>query len=330
MPGRRKTGTRRINGIGQQSKTIEFCVRGWRPRARFGAAFVRKPRQLYLRGIDVLDQPEGSNVGTQPSHRTRLRPDQRAEIDKVRQIRGTAADLRSRVSEGSYGDEELEQFWLLAETAGDILSASNPEVAERAGLGDNFFLSVARDRRRPKLANFLKALTAVIEVADERLFDVHSADNVTRIELPPVNTENSLRIEKDCAQLLSLTTSLEQMARNEIEKIDSERPNDPETLESNRRQRELLQIFADGFSQIVVALSALSGNPNQPLLMDKARDVVNSVGDRISAWWRKNGADAIDWSVRIPVIAAGVAMLGWAGANMTVGTCSDRWWSKSN
>jgi hypothetical protein len=34
----------------------------------------------------------------------------------------------------------------------------------------------------------------------------------------------------------------------------------------------------------------------------------------------KNGAEAIDWTIRLPTFVGGVAALGWAGANMTVGT----------
>jgi hypothetical protein len=39
-----------------------------------------------------------------------------------------------------------------------------------------------------------------------------------------------------------------------------------------------------------------------------------------SKWWKKNEQEAIDWAFRISVLTAGVAALGWAGANMLVGT----------
>src|SRR5688572_20257778 len=85
----------------------------------------------------------------------RLRPEQQAEIAAVRQLRNAAVNLRTRVSQGSYGDNELGEFWKLAEEAGTTMLASNSELGQRAGLGDGFFTSVSRDRRRPKLTNFL-------------------------------------------------------------------------------------------------------------------------------------------------------------------------------
>ena len=54
--------------------------------------------------------------------------------------------------------------------------------------------------------------------------------------------------------------------------------------------------------------------------MAKAKDVVTSVGNQVNNWLESNGAELVDWSVRIPSFAAGVAALGWAGANMTVAT----------
>ena len=51
-----------------------------------------------------------------------------------------------------------------------------------------------------------------------------------------------------------------------------------------------------------------------------AAAVVNEVGKNVSAWWDENGAEAVGWGIRLPVFAAGVALLGWAGANMTVAT----------
>jgi hypothetical protein len=55
-------------------------------------------------------------------------------------------------------------------------------------------------------------------------------------------------------------------------------------------------------------------------LLGKAANVVESVGNGINKWWKKYEDEAIDWTVRIPVLTAGVAALGWAGANMLVGT----------
>ena len=67
-------------------------------------------------------------------------------------------------------------------------------------------------------------------------------------------TQGSLsRIETDYASLRLLAISLEKMARDEIARLSGERPNDPYTIESNKKQSDLLSILADGFAKIAAA-----------------------------------------------------------------------------
>lgn len=164
----------------------------------------------------------------------RLRPDQTIEISRAKELRQAASDLRSSVSHGSYGDKELKRFWEMAENVGLRLSISNPEIAERAGLGASFFSSVVRDRRRPKLTNFLKALSAIIDVADERLFDIETG-HATSSRVPSDRSLGNLMIEQERSQLLLLASSLARMARDEIGKLDSERPNDQSSILRNNK-----------------------------------------------------------------------------------------------
>lgn len=253
------------------------------------------------------------------SHTVRFRTDQRAQIREARKLRQDASDLRSLVSEGSYGNDELTAFYRLTENAGNILEMSNPELAGRAGLGSSFFSSVSRDGRRPKLTNFLRALTAIIDGANERLFDIDNTKIAPSGSLSKKPAGNA-RILEDHVELLALSTSLSQMAREEIEKLDAELPNHPETIAKNKKQRELLEIFADGFEKIAHALVALAASPTEPVLLGKAGEVVTSVGDQVIVWWKENGAEVIDWAVRLPAFVGGVAALGWAGASMGVAT----------
>jgi transcriptional regulator with XRE-family HTH domain len=261
----------------------------------------------------------GTDMAVKPSQATRIHRDQKQEIEEVRAIRRDASDLRRSVSQGSYGDPELRRFHQLAEVAGLALDISNPELAERAGLGSSFFSTVARDKRRPKLANFLRALTAMIEVADERLFDI---DNLPAVSDGSVSgtAVSASRIKQDHAELLPLASSLAQLARDEIEKLNSEPPNDPDTIEKYKKRRELLEIFANGFEDIANALAAFSASPYEPVLLGKANAVVAGVGNDVTAWWTGNGAEVIDWAIRLPAFVGGVAALGWAGANMAVAT----------
>lgn len=105
----------------------------------------------------------------------RLRAGQTREIELVTSVRVEARSLREEITGGYYDDAQLSRFWELVERSPLQLMTSNPELSQRAGLGQRFFSTVAIDRRRPKLANMLRALTAIIEVADERLADIETA-----------------------------------------------------------------------------------------------------------------------------------------------------------
>ena len=249
-----------------------------------------------------------------PIHLTRLRSDQIEEINAVSAFRGELLNLKEVVSQGSYSKKDATHFWNLAGRVSIILQVSNSELAERAGLGAGFFATVVRDKRTPKLDNFLRALTAMIEVANERLHEVESDNSIFSSSKVPA------RLQSDHAELRSLALSLSRMASEEILKLDAERPNDFDAIAINRRQRELLEIFANGFDRIAQALAALAPAPDEPILLGKANEIVKDVGARVDAWWAQNGSEAVDWTVRIPVFVGGVAALGWAGANMTVGT----------
>jgi hypothetical protein len=120
--------------------------------------------------------------------------------------------------------------------------------------------------------------------------------------------------------LLSLARSLERMARDEIERLEG--ANDPEIIEGNSGQIELLTILADGFAKITVALEAVSENPNEPVLLGKAGEIVAGVSEGLNAWWEKNRAGIIDFGMEIALFATGVSLLGWAGADVKVATAA--------
>lgn len=234
------------------------------------------------------------------------------KIAAIRHLREQAISLRRDVSAGSYGLDELTRFYSLIEISESTLVMANSTLSERAGLGSGFFATVAQNGRSPKLQNFLRALTAIIEVSNERLGRVDAnaiSDNVP-----------TSRIGKDHVQLLSLSQSLCILAQQEIARLDAELPNDPSAIARNKKQRELMEIFADGFERITEALAALGKTPDEPVLLGQAGRVVSDVGEKVTNWWKENSAEAMDWAVRVPVFVGGVALLGWAGADMTVGT----------
>jgi hypothetical protein len=120
--------------------------------------------------------------------------------------------------------------------------------------------------------------------------------------------------------LLQLTRLYERLARDAIEELDGARPNEPESIERNARQRELLTMLADGFARIAAALEALASDPNQPVLLGKAAEIVQEVSEQLAKWWNDNAQEAIGWAIKIPVFVASLPLLGWAGADMTYAT----------
>lgn len=245
----------------------------------------------------------------------RWRPEQKSEITQTRRLLSEATALRAKVSQGAYGDADLVAFWRLISSAGPTLRASSTELADAAGVGPQYFSSVARDNRRPKFANFLKALTAIIEISRERLVDV---DRLVAAKNTP--EEIARRLAQQAPELGLLASSLSQIARDEIARLDDERPNEPELIDRNKAQRELLSILANGLERISNALLEIVENPHNASALNAAVDTVRGVGKRVETWWKKNADDAVDWGFRLPAIAAGIGLLNVAGAEMTLAT----------
>jgi hypothetical protein len=119
--------------------------------------------------------------------------------------------------------------------------------------------------------------------------------------------------------LLLLAISLEKMARDEIDRLSGERPNNHHRAESNKKQIDLLSILADGLAKIATALQEYSKDP-QSLLAGKAKETVDWVGAQFKAWWEVNAAEGRDLLVRLPVIGASLGAFGLAGADMHFAT----------
>ena len=129
--------------------------------------------------------------------------------------------------------------------------------------------------------------------------------------------EESFKIGASCSRWRRVSRK----SPDEIEKIQNERPNDPETVTRNRKLSELSN-FAEGFRRIATAINALSAAPQEERLLTRASAAVRGVAHDLELWLGENRAEAVDWVIRIPVFGAGVAMLNLAGANMTVATAA--------
>ena len=126
-----------------------------------------------------------------------------------------------------------------------------------------------------------------------------------------------VRIETDYPSLLLLAISLEKMARDEIDRLSG--ANDPDTIESNKKQIDLFTILADGFAKIAVALEEYSRGP-QPVFAGRTKEIVDWVGAQFKAWWEANEVEARDWCIRLPILTASIGALNLVGADMHFST----------
>lgn len=110
-----------------------------------------------------------------------LHPINARAIDATRKLRDAAIDLKDRAASGGYENPDVAAFWKLVENAPSILFIRPDELSKRAGLGANYFASMVKEKRYPKLHNFLKAISAVIAVADNRLAEVEPSSQLVRV-----------------------------------------------------------------------------------------------------------------------------------------------------
>ncbi|MBY5408397.1 hypothetical protein HFO98_07885 [Rhizobium leguminosarum] len=250
---------------------------------------------------------------------TQVTIDTPEEIEEARSLRERAVALRASVAKGSYTQGELEAFRSIISSAGVVLMVSNIELAEHAGVGRGYIGDVVNKGGRPKLTNFLSCLSAVIAVADQRLgrirttVDASAANGSSAPQRAPLESRHDLFL---------LATSLSQIAAQEISRLDGERPNDPVTIQRNATYRELLVLLMEGFDRIAAALSAMEGAEPESRPVRQTVSLINAFAGDIERWWQVNGTEFVDWTIRLPVFAAGVAALNLAGANMHIGTAA--------
>lgn len=125
------------------------------------------------------------------------------------------------------------------------------------------------------------------------------------------------RIGQNPGEILALAISLEGLARHRIDVLRG--ANDPEAIERNKDELDLLEKLAAKLAEIAAALQDYGNNP-QPLFLGRAATVVNGLADLLRGWLEGHKAEAADWLVRLPTIALATTMCSLAGANMLVAT----------
>jgi hypothetical protein len=233
-----------------------------------------------------------------------------AVVQRTRRIGGSI--LAAQPS----GDENLQHGRSYLIPGGSWITESAPDTA---GPPPARTTNKKKKRKKKKIDENVSQIPEILSATLSEAVD--AKDEVTAEYISsPRGASSIATIRGDWPTLLALAHQLEKLARDEIAKLASERPNDPFHIQRNKAQNELLEILADGFARISAALSAVIENPDQPILLGKASAVVNAVGLQLGEWLSTNATDATDWTLRGSFMVAVLAALGWAGADMSWAT----------
>jgi hypothetical protein len=144
-------------------------------------------------------------------------------IEAAKQLRDSAIALRDRVSTGGYENPDVADFWKILEAAPSVLLAKPEVLSAKAGLGPAYFVSVVKERRYPKLHNFLKAISAVIDLADQRLSEMEPSSQIVRVGWKPNPLASSpARADQLQRQLVDLVRSLKASnALSDVPELDA-------------------------------------------------------------------------------------------------------------
>lgn len=185
-------------------------------------------------------------------------------IERAQLIRSHVNQLLFVLENGSWDVSNYDEFWSLCKNAGVNLSASNPQLSERAGLAKSFFTTVASSRVRAKPDTIRKALKALLSIADERLYDVDlekQKDTATSLQwqLNP-HQKNIDIIESTQDLLLRLIEQLKHSnSLHEIPEIDNHfRRSTTELLETVVALLKAPLIERTLFERTAIALKSLT------------------------------------------------------------------------
>lgn len=120
-------------------------------------------------------------------------------------------------------------------------------------------------------------------------------------------------IQQSAANILALAILLQQLARDRIEVLRG--ANDPDTIERNRGELDLLATIADGLAHIIEALQEYADDP-QPFFLGRVGEIANNLTEELKKWWEDHKGEAINLSFMGLV----TYMMNLAGADMHIMT----------
>lgn len=105
--------------------------------------------------------------------------------------------------------------------------------------------------------------------------------------------------------------------KEEIEDLNSKKPNDNEGLEDWEKKKAFLTGIERNISGLVDALDHLEPTSKE---VSEATRIINELSKEFQSWLEENRPELVDWTLRLPIAAASLGLLGLVGANMTWAT----------
>lgn len=234
----------------------------------------------------------------------------------IQSVLDAAKELQTKVSAGRFDAHDHVEFLRIINAALVSLSITKSELSLRAGKSPGYVAQILTGRTLPRLQSMLSVLAAIADVALDQL----SAMGPLVLGMPAGGAPGAFRTTDELLEATQLSAMLAELARREIEALRSKIPNDPLAVPQHTNFIEMLQKFADGFDKIHRALTSSSNGADRLAKQRQATSVAQTLSQDVTNWLKKHGEELIGSTVRLSLMAAGVAALNICGANMKIAT----------
>jgi hypothetical protein len=231
----------------------------------------------------------------------------------------SAEIIRDHVDVSAPKEYEQQEFLKMIRGASAALKVSNGYLSTRAGLDKRYIdnqMSNGRPAERDEMHRLALTVVAAAKEQEEKrpiAFHTLPAPSSPPGAFRPEPIDRLLQAARHAAVMANL-------ARRSILEIEAERPNDPGAMDRNKRLIDLLKMFAGGFDEISSLLSMDLTPANSLVKQNRAAKIARRLGEQATDWLEKNGEEMIGSTVKLSLMAVGVATLSLCGAEMKLAT----------
>lgn len=114
--------------------------------------------------------------------------------------------------------------------------------------------------------------------------------------------------------IATMAVAIARTVELEIERLQSSKPNDPESLEAWQNNHDFLVAVSSALLELDEGLRTYVSDDSKAEILEDSVSIVKRLHNAFANWLNTNGKDLIDTTVRISVIGLGTAFLGICGA----------------